>query len=195
MSEMVEVENETTTAENTAGEKVKSSSEAKWYVAHTYSGYENKVKSDIEKTIENRKLQDQILEVAVPVQDVIETKNGSKKTVSRKLFPGYVLINMYMNDVTWYIVRNTRGVTGFVGPESKPVPLTEAEMRNLGINVSEVKIDVAVGDTIKVVTGAWEGNTGEIKSINEGKQTVTIEVDIFGRATSVEIGFADIQKM
>ena len=100
-----------------------------------------------------------------------------------------------MNDVTWYIVRNTRGVTGFVGPESKPVPLTEAEMRNLGINVSEVKIDVAVGDTIKVVTGAWEGNTGEIKSINEGKQTVTIEVDIFGRATSVEIGFADIQKM
>lgn len=195
MSEMVEVENETTTAENTAGEKVKSSSEAKWYVAHTYSGYENKVKSDIEKTIENRKLQDQILEVAVPVQDVIETKNGSKKTVSRKLFPGYVLINMYMNDVTWYIVRNTRGVTGFVGPESKPVPLTEAEMRNLGINVNEVKIDVAVGDIIKVVTGAWEGNTGEIKSINEGKQTVTIEVDIFGRATSVEIGFADIQKM
>lgn len=195
MSEMVEVENETITAENTAGEKVKSSSEAKWYVAHTYSGYENKVKSDIEKTIENRKLQDQILEVAVPVQDVIENKNGSKKTVSRKLFPGYVLINMYMNDVTWYIVRNTRGVTGFVGPESKPVPLTEAEMRNLGINVNEVKIDVAVGDIIKVVTGAWEGNTGEIKSINEGKQTVTIEVDIFGRATSVEIGFADIQKM
>lgn len=193
MSEMVE--NETATAENTAGEKIKSSNEAKWYVAHTYSGYENKVKSDIEKTIENRKLQDQILEVAVPVQDVVESKNGIKKTVSRKLFPGYVLINMFMNDVTWYIVRNTRGVTGFVGPESKPVPLTESEMRNLGINVSEVKIDVAVGDMIKVVTGAWEGNSGEIKSINEGKQTVTIEVDIFGRATSVEISFSDIQKM
>lgn len=193
MSEMVE--NETATAENTAGEKIKSSNEAKWYVAHTYSGYENKVKSDIEKTIENRKLQDQILEVAVPVQDVVESKNGVKKTVSRKLFPGYVLINMFMNDVTWYIVRNTRGVTGFVGPESKPVPLTESEMRNLGINVSEVKIDVAVGDMIKVVTGAWEGNSGEIKSINEGKQTVTIEVDIFGRATSVEISFSDIQKM
>ena len=193
MSEMVE--NEAATAENTAGEKIKSSNEAKWYVAHTYSGYENKVKSDIEKTIENRKLQDQILEVAVPVQDVVETKNGAKKTVSRKLFPGYVLINMYMNDVTWYVVRNTRGVTGFVGPESKPVPLTESEMRTLGINAKEVKIDVAVGDTIKVVTGAWEGNSGEIKSINEGKQTVTIEVDIFGRATSVEIGFADIQKM
>ena len=169
---------------------------AKWYVAHTYSGYENKVKSDIEKTIENRKLQDQILEVAVPVQEAVETtKTGVRKTVQRKLFPGYVLVHMYMNDVTWYIVRNTRGVTGFVGPESKPVPLTEKEMRNLGIKTGEVvKIDVAVGDMIKVVTGAWEGNSGEVKSINQSKQTVTIEVDIFGRATSVEIGFSDIQK-
>lgn len=192
MSEMVEMEAATQTATRERGD---SSNEARWYVAHTYSGYENKVKSDIEKTIENRKLQDQILEVAVPVQDVVEVKNGVKKTVSRKLFPGYVLLNMYMNDVTWYIVRNTRGVTGFVGPESKPVPLTESEMRTLGINVNEVQIDVEVGDMIKVVTGAWEGNSGEIKSISESKQTVTIEVDIFGRATSVEIGFADIQKM
>ncbi len=170
---------------------------AKWYVAHTYSGYENKVKSDIEKTIENRKLQDQILEVAVPVQEAVETtKSGARKTVSRKLFPGYVLVHMYMNDATWYIVRNTRGVTGFVGPESKPVPLTEKEMRNLGIKSGEVvKIDVEVGDFIRVVTGAWEGNSGEVKSINQSKQTVTIEVDIFGRATSVEIGFSDIQKM
>lgn len=194
MSEMVEIG--ATTGEATAGDKALRSTEPKWYVAHTYSGYENKVKNDIEKTIENRKLQEQILEVAVPVQDVVEIKNGVKKTVSRKLFPGYVLVNMYMNDVTWYIVRNTRGVTGFVGPESKPVPLTENEMRTLGINVNEVvQIDVQVGDMIKVVTGAWEGNSGEIKSINEGKQTVTIEVDIFGRPTSVEIGFVDIQKM
>ena len=131
----------------------------------------------------------------MPVQEVVEVKNGARKTVSKKLFPGYVLVNMYMNDVTWYVVRNTRGVTGFVGPESKPVPLTEAEMRTMGINVKEIQIDVEVGDMIKVVTGAWEGNSGEIKSINEGKQTVTIEVDIFGRATSVEIGFADIQKI
>lgn len=180
-------------AANRVGDE--NSNEAKWYVAHTYSGYENKVKSDLEKTIENRKLQDQILEVTVPVQEVLEVKNGVKKPVSRKLFPGYVLINMYMNDVTWYVVRNTRGVTGFVGPESKPVPLTESEMQTLGINVREVQIDVNVGDMIKVVTGAWEGNSGEIKSINENKQTVTIEVDIFGRATSVEIGFADIQKI
>ena len=191
---MSEMEMEAT-LQAAAEENVSEAGEAKWYVAHTYSGYENKVKNDIEKTIENRKLQDQILEVAVPVQDVVEVKNGVKKTVSRKLFPGYVLLNMYMNDVTWYIVRNTRGVTGFVGPESKPVPLTESEMRTLGINAKEVHIDVEVGDMIKVVTGAWEGNSGEIKSINDGKQTVTIEVDIFGRATSVEIGFSDIQKM
>ena len=102
---------------------------------------------------------------------------------------------MFMNDVTWYIVRNTRGVTGFVGPESKPVPLSESEMKNLGINTKAIEIDAEVGDVIKVITGAWEGNVGEVKAINDGKQTVTIDVDIFGRATSVEIGFADIQKM
>lgn len=190
MSEMVEMPNS-----SNGEERVESSNAPHWYVAHTYSGYENKVKNDILKTIENRNLQDQILEVAVPVQEVVELKNGVKRTVSRKLFPGYVLINMYMSDATWYVVRNTRGVTGFVGPESKPIPLTESEMRNLGINVADVKLDVNIGDLIKVTTGAWEGHSGEIKSINEGKQTVTIDVDIFGRATSVEIGFADIQKI
>ena len=172
-------------------------SEAHWYVVHTYSGYENKVKADIEKTIENRKLQDQILEVSVPVEESIEVKNGVQKAVTRKLFPGYVLLNMIMNDATWYVVRNTRGVTGFVGPESKPVPLTEREMRAMGI-VTEapvVHIDVEVGDQIKVITGAWEGNVAVVKAINESKRTVTIDVDIFGRATSVEIGFGDIQKM
>lgn len=107
--------------------------EAKWYVAHTYSGYENKVKADLEKTIENRHLEDEILEVRVPMQEVVEMKNGAKKTVQKKLFPGYVLVNMIMNDDTWYVVRNTRGVTGFVGPGSKPVPLSEAEMKPLGI--------------------------------------------------------------
>ena len=173
------------------------SNEALWYVVHTYSGYENKVKVDIEKTIENRNLQDQILEVSVPMQEVIEVKNGANKQVAKKMFPGYVLINMVMNDDSWYVVRNTRGVTGFVGPESKPVPLTEREMRAMGI-VTEapvVHIDVEVGDQIKVITGAWEGNVAVVKAINESKRTVTIDVDIFGRATSVEIGFGDIQKM
>ncbi len=169
-------------------------SEAKWYVVHTYSGYENKVKADIEKTIENRHLQNQILEVAVPLQEVVEVKNGTRKTSTKKMFPGYVLLHMIMNDGTWYVVRNTRGVTGFVGPGSKPVPLTEEEMKSLGFKAPEVEIDLDAGDMIKVVSGAWEGTEGSVKSINKKKQTVTIDVDIFGRATEVEIDFIDIQK-
>ena len=172
-------------------------SELHWYVVHTYSGYENKVKANIEKTIENRKLQDQIFEVRVPLQDVIERKGGVKKNVSKKMFPGYVLVNMIMNDDSWYVIRNTRGVTGFVGPGSEPVPLTEAEMRNLGIsgNEEEIEIDVEVGDLIEVISGAWEGRESVVKDINLNKQTVTIEVDMFGRETSVEIGFSDIKKL
>ena len=115
--------------------------EANWYVVHTYSGYENKVKANIDKTIENRHLEDQILEVRVPLEEVTEVKNGVKKQVSKKMFPGYVLIHMIMNDDTWYVVRNTRGVTGFVGPGSKPVPLTDAEMRPLGIKTENVVVD------------------------------------------------------
>ncbi len=168
---------------------------AKWYVVHTYSGYENKVKADIEKTIENRKLQDQILEVSVPVEESIEVKNGVQKAVTRKLFPGYVLLNMIMNDATWYVVRNTRGVTGFVGPGSKPVPLSDDEMKYLGINKETIVIDAEVGDMVEVTAGAWEGTVGSIKAINPRKQTITIDVEIFGRATSVEIAFADIKKL
>ncbi|MGN0383529.1 MAG: transcription termination/antitermination protein NusG [Eubacterium sp.] len=170
-------------------------SEANWYVVHTYSGYENKVKANIEKTIENRKLQDQILEVSVPMQDVVEIKNGVRKVSQKKMFPGYVLINMIMNDDTWYVVRNTRGVTGFVGPGSKPVPLTDMEMLPLGIKVENLVIDFKVGDTVSVVNGAWEGTVGMIKRIDEGKQTVTINVDMFGRETPVELSFTEIKKM
>lgn len=167
--------------------------EPKWYVVHTYSGYENKVKANIEKTIENRKLQDQILEVSVPLQDVIEVKNGVKKKAQKKMFPGYVLLFMIMNDDTWYVVRNTRGVTGFVGPGSKPVPLTETEMRSMGIQKDEIIVDFEVGDTVTVVNGAWENMQGIIKSINNAKQTVTINIDIFGRETPVEISFTDVR--
>ena len=177
-------------------------SEAKWYVVHTYSGYENKVKANIEKTIENRKLQDQILEVIVPTQEVVEVRNGAKKTVSRKMFPGYVLIHMIQNEDTWYVVRNTRGVTGFVGPGSEPIPLTEAEMRSLGIadiigdKEAPVVIDVEEGDSIEVISGAWEGTQSTVLAINQQKQTVSIEVEMFaGQATSVEIGFTEIKKM
>ena len=166
---------------------------AKWYVVHTYSGYENKVKADIEKTIENRKLQDQILEVSVPVEESIEVKNGVQKAVTRKLFPGYVLLNMIMNDATWYVVRNTRGVTGFVGPGSKPVPLTDEEMNNLGISIGKVAAEYSLGDTVMAISGVWENTVGEIKSINDNKQTVTITVDMFGRETPVELGFTEIR--
>ena len=169
-------------------------SEAKWYVVHTYSGYENKVKANIEKTIENRHLEDQILEVRVPLEDVVEVKNGVSKTVQKKMFPGYVLLNMVMNDDTWYVVRNTRGVTGFVGPGSKPVPLTEAEMRPLGIQEQSVVVDFEVGDTVNVIGGIWKDTVRVVQTINESKQIVTINVELFGRETPVEISFAEIKR-
>ncbi|OUQ17239.1 transcription termination/antitermination factor NusG [Lachnoclostridium sp. An14] len=171
--------------------------EAHWYVVHTYSGYENKVKVDIEKTIENRGLQDQILEVSVPMQSVVELKNGVEKKADKKMFPGYVLINMVMNDDTWYVVRNTRGVTGFVGPGSKPVPLSEEEMASLGFKGEDVdvQIDYAVGDMIVVTAGAWKDTVGSIKSINETKKTITINVEMFGRETPVELSFTEVKKM
>ena len=169
--------------------------EANWYVVHTYSGYENKVKVDIEKTIENRNLQDQILEVAVPLEDAVEVKNGVRKQVQRKRFPGYVLINMVMNDETWYVVRNTRGVTGFVGPGSKPVPLTAEEMRPLGIQEGKVEVDFELGDAVMVISGAGEGTIGNIKAINQSKQSITINVDMFGRETPVELNFTEVKKM
>ena len=170
---------------------------AHWYVVHTYSGYENKVKVDIEKTIENRGLQDQILEVSVPMQSVVELKNGVEKKADKKMFPGYVLINMVMNDDTWYVVRNTRGVTGFVGPGSKPVPLSEEEMASLGFKGEDVdvQIDYAVGDMIVVTAGAWKDTVGSIKSINEAKKTITINVEMFGRETPVELNFTEVKKM
>ena len=170
--------------------------EANWYVVHTYSGYENKVKADIEKTIENRHLEDEILEVRIPMQDVVEMKNGAKKQVQKKMFPGYVLINMVMNDDTWYVVRNTRGVTGFVGPGSKPVPLTEDEMMTLGVKTNErINVDFEEGEMVNVIAGVWAGTAGEIKRIDETRQTVTINVDMFGRETPVELNFNEVKKL
>ena len=170
-------------------------SEAKWYVVHTYSGYENKVKANIDKTIENRHLEEQILEVRVPMQEVVELKNGVEKASQKKLFPGYVLINMIMNDDTWYVVRNTRGVTGFVGPGSKPVPLTDAEMAPLGIRQENLVVDFEEGDTVRVIAGAWADTVGVIQSMNLQKQSLTINVELFGRETPVEISFAEVKKM
>ena len=161
--------------------------DAKWYVVHTYSGYENKVKANIEKTVENRNLHDQILEVIVPLETVVEIKDGSKKAAQKKMFPGYVLVKMVMNDDSWYVVRNTRGVTGFVGPGSKPVPLTPTEVKPV------IQFAGKVGDKVMILSGAWEDTVGEITNINEGKQCLTINVEMFGRETPVEIDFTDVK--
>jgi len=170
-------------------------SRARWYVVHTYSGYEKKVKANIDKAIENRHLEDQIIEVRVPMQEVTEIKDGVQKVSEKKLFPGYVMINMFMNDETWYVVRNTRGVTGFVGPGSKPVPLEDEEMERLGIRHQAVIYDFDVGDTIVVLSGAWEGRSGVVQTINKQKQRLSINLELFGRETPVELSFTEIKKM
>ena len=192
MEEFIEEEYDIGQSDNKSGKGMG------WYVVHTYSGYENKVKTNIEKAIENRpELRDTILEVKVPMQEVTEVKNGVRKTSEKKMFPGYVLIHMDADDnAAWYVVRNTRGVTGFVGPGSKPVPLTEDEMKALSFEGPEkIRIDVAEGDTVDVIAGVWVGTVGVVKRVDANKQVVTINVELFGRETPVEISFADIKKI
>ena len=170
--------------------------EANWYVVHTYSGYENKVKANIEKTIENRHLEDQILEVRVPMQDVVEMKNGARKQVQKKMFPGYVLINMVMNDDTWYVVRNTRGCTGFVGPASKPVPLTAEEVEKMGVEAkAPLTVDFAVGDTVQITSGPLEGFMGLVEGINTETFKVKLKVNMFGRETPAEVDIAQVEQL
>jgi transcriptional antiterminator NusG len=169
--------------------------EARWYVVHTYSGYENKVKDSIVKTVLNRGMQDRILEVEVPLEDSVEEKNGRQVVVQRKVFPGYVLINMVMNDDTWYVVRNTRGVTGFVGPGSKPVALSDEEVRKLGISSAQFKIDVELGESVQIMNGPFEGSVGEVTEIRPQDGIVVVALSIFGRETPVEISFEHIKKI
>ena len=168
--------------------------EAKWYVVHTYSGYENKVKANIEKTIENNKhLAEQILEVRVPMQDVVELKNGVKKTVPKKMFPGYVLLNMEMNDDTWYVVRNTRGVTGFVGSANKAIPLSEEEVLALGMEKHEIVVLYHVGDTVRITDGPLATFNGVVESIEPEKNKVSVIVSMFGRETPVELELDQVE--
>ena len=167
--------------------------EARWYVAHTYSGYENKVKADIENTIVNRNLQDQILEVYVPMQEVEREGKDSKKLVQQKMFPAYVLIKMFMNDDTWYVVRNTRGVTGFVGPGSKPVPLTDEEVPSTVLMSSVAEAPFSIGDSVIVTSGIWEDTVGIVRQIDLKNKTVTINIDMFGRETPTELSFNDVK--
>ncbi len=171
------------------------SKEAKWYVAHTYSGYENKVKADIEKTIENRNMQDVIQEISVPMEEVVEIKDGQKKSVMRKIFPGYVIVKMIMTDESWYVVRNCRGVTGFVGPGSKPVPLTEKEIAAIGLEKQTVTVGFDVGDNIRVKYGPLEGFVGVIDAIVMDKQKIKAKISMFGRDTDVELEFNQVEAL
>lgn len=170
--------------------------QAKWYVIHTYSGYENKVAQNIEKVVENRKLQDLIPEVMVPTEIVTEVKDSKTKESERKLFPSYVLVKMVMTDDSWYIVRNTRGVTGFVGPASKPVPLTDKEVAALGVDIrkAEVELNFKEGDQITVSGGSFEGFTGSVRKINLEEQTVDVVVSMFGRETAVTLPITQVAK-
>ena len=171
------------------------SKDAKWYVAHTYSGYENKVMADIMKTVENRNMSDIIQEIKVPMEEVVELKDNKKKVVERKIYPGYVMIKMIMTDESWYVVRNCRGVTGFVGPGSKPVPLTAAEVEKMGLEHKTVVFDFEVGDSIRVKYGPLEGFVGIITEILADKQKVHAKVSMFGRDTDVELEFNQVEAL
>ena len=168
---------------------------AEWYVVHTYSGHENKVKMNIEKIVENRGMQDVILEVKVPTEEKIEYKDGKKKVKEVKLFPGYALVKMHMTDESWYLVRNTRGVTSFVGPSSKLIPLTDEEIKSMGVEIPIVEVDIKVGETIKVISGPFETFMGTIEHINIEKRTVRVLISMFGRETPVELEFDQIEKI
>ncbi|MDD2361714.1 MAG: transcription termination/antitermination protein NusG [Oscillospiraceae bacterium] len=163
------------------------SEEARWYVVHTYSGYENKVATNLETIVENRKLQDWIHEVRVPTETVVEIKDNKKREVERKVFPGYVLVKMIMTDESWYVVRNTRGCTGFVGPNGKPVPLTEGEVASLGVEKRQVEVNYNVGDTVHIIDGPLENFSGLVDEIDLDKNKVRVTISMFGRETPVEL--------
>jgi len=167
----------------------------RWYVVHTYSGYENKVKTDLEKTIKNRELEDFFFDIVVPMEEQIEIKDGKRKTNLRKVFPGYVLIKMIVTEESWYIVRNTRGVTGFVGSGTNPIPLTDDEIRNMGFEEVPVNIDYDVNDSVRVINGPLENFIGVVQEINTEKNKVKVLVSMFGRETPVELEFAQVQKI
>ena len=168
---------------------------AKWYVVHTYSGHENKVKVNIEKLVENRGMQDLVLEVVVPTEDIVEMKGGQRKINTKKMFPGYVLVKMIVTNESWYLVRNTQGVTGFIGHGSDPVPLTLEEVRRMGIEKIYIDLDIKLGDTVKVINGPFENFMGVVEEVNMEKQTLRARVSMFGRDTPVELDFSQVDKL
>ena len=167
----------------------------RWYVVHTYSGYENKVKTDLEKTIKNRELEEFFFDIIVPMEEQIEIKDGKKKTNIKKVFPGYVLIKMIVTEATWYIVRNTRGVTGFVGSGTDPIPLTDEEIRKMGFEDIAINVDYNINDNVQILGGPLNGYTGVVQEINKEKSKVRVLVSMFGRETPVELEFSQVQKI
>ena len=170
--------------------------EPRWYVVHTYSGYENKVKTDLEKVIKNRELEEYFFDIIVPMEEQIEIKDGKRKTNLKKVFPGYVLVKMIVTEKTWYIVRNTRGVTGFVGSGTDPIPLTDEEIRNMGFEeLTQVNVDYNVNDSVKVLVGPLKDFIGTVTEINKEKHKVKVSVSMFGRETPVEVEFSQVRKI
>ena len=167
--------------------------EARWYVVHTYSGYENKVASNLETTVENRNLGHLIQEIRVPTEKVTEIKDNKSREVERKVFPGYVLVKMIMNDDSWYIVRNIRGCTGFVGPSSKPVPLTDEEVERLGVEIKNVEVDYNVGDSVRIIDGPFDDSVGIVDELNKEKNSVRVIIHMFGRETPVELELHQVE--
>lgn len=175
--------------------QIKENLEPRWYVVHTYSGYENKVKTDLEKTIKNRELEDYFFNIVVPMEEQIEIKDGKRKANLKKVFPGYVLVKMIVTEESWYIVRNTRGVTGFVGSGTDPIPLTNEEIRNMGFETTIINVDYEVNDSVKVVNGPLSGFIGTVQEINKEKNKVKVMVSMFGRETPVELEFSQVEKV
>ncbi|MBQ1384721.1 MAG: transcription termination/antitermination factor NusG [Firmicutes bacterium] len=171
------------------------SKEPKWYVIHTYSGHENKVKVNLEKLVENRGMQDLVLQVIVPTEDRVEFKDNQRVVKTRKIFPGYVIVKMIVTNESWYLVRNTQGVTGFVGQGSEPIPLTDEEVRRLGIEKTVIVLDIVEGDSVKIISGPFKGFTGVVEEVNPDRQTLKTRVDMFGRATPVEVEFDQVDKI
>ena len=167
--------------------------EARWYVVHTYSGYENKVASNLETSVENRNLGHLIQEIRVPTEKVTEIKDNKSREVERKVFPGYVIVKMIMNDDSWYIVRNIRGCTGFVGPSSKPVPLTDEEVERLGVEIKNVEVDYNVGDSVRIIDGPFDDSVGIVDELNKEKNSVRVIIHMFGRETPVELELHQVE--
>ena len=167
----------------------------RWYVVHTYSGYENKVKTDLEKTVKNRELEDYFFDIVVPMEEQIEIKDGQRKANLRKVFPAYVLVKMIVTEETWYIVRNTRGVTGFVGSGTDPIPLTDEEIRAMGFDESTINVDYEVNDSVKILQGAFKDYIGNVQSIDKEKHRAKVLISMFGRETPVDVDFAHIERV